>query len=73
LKHKWKALPDYVDGQKSVLVMADTSGSMYGQPMEVATGLAIYFAERNQSALHNKFMTFSRHPSFISLRDGSLC
>jgi hypothetical protein len=52
--------------------MADTSGSMYGRPMDAAIGLAIYFAERNKGDWHNLFMTFSERPKFIELREGTL-
>ena len=47
LEAQWKALPDYVQEGTNILVMADTSGSMYGRPMASALGLAVYFAERN--------------------------
>lgn len=66
---QWKALPNYVQAGQNVLVVADTSGSMYGRPMETSVGLAVYFAERNVGAYHNMFMTFSENPSIITLKD----
>jgi hypothetical protein len=72
LEAQWKALPNYVEGENNILVMADTSGSMYGRPMDAAIGLAIYFAERNKGDWHNLFMTFSERPKFIELREGTL-
>ena len=32
---QWKSLPNYVDGEHNILVMADVSGSMIGRPMEI--------------------------------------
>lgn len=69
---QWKALPNYIEGEQNILVMADTSGSMRGRPMASALGLAVYFAERNQGAWHNLFMTFSERPEFVQLDEGSL-
>lgn len=72
LEQQWKALPNYVDEGTEVLVMADTSGSMfYGdtRPMETSVGLAIYFAQRNESQYHNLYMTFSSEPHFIDISD----
>lgn len=69
---QWKALPNYVDGENNVVVMADTSGSMSGQPIASALGLAIYFAERNHGAYHNLFMTFESNPHWIELGENSL-
>lgn len=67
----WKGLDDYIKGVESnTIVIADTSGSMSGRPMATSVGLGIYFAERNQGAFHNKFMTFSSKPSWIDLKDG---
>lgn len=72
LEEQWKALPNYVEGENNVLVMADTSGSMAGRPLDTAVGLAIYFAERNKGAFRDVFMTFSSKPSFITLKGDTL-
>lgn len=59
IEAQWKALPSYVEPGTNAIVIADTSGSMTGRPMNSAIGLAIYFAERNVGAYHNLFMSFS--------------
>ena len=64
---QWRALPNYVEGENNIIVMADVSGSMSGRPMETSVGLAIYFAERNKGAFKNLYMTFTSHPSFIEV------
>lgn len=69
LELQWKNLPNYVK-EGNVMIMADTSGSMSGTPIEVALSLAVYYAERNTGPYHNKFMTFSERPSFVNLHDG---
>lgn len=72
-EEQWKALPDYLNGREfNAIVMADTSGSMEGNPLNVALSLAVYFAERNQGAYHNKFMTFSSKTSFVELKGDTL-
>jgi hypothetical protein len=67
---QWKALPNYVEGENNVLVMADVSGSMTwgnGRPIETSIGLATYFAQHNKGDYHNLYMTFTDRPHFISL------
>lgn len=67
---QWKALPDYLDEEANVIVMADVSGSMYSpnyQPISASLGLALYFCERNTGAYANKYMTFSEHPHFLTV------
>lgn len=63
----WKNLEDYTNG-KNALVVADVSGSMYGgygdvKPIEVSVALALYFAERNNGAFKDHFLTFSDRSS----------
>lgn len=72
LEEQWKALPNYVDGKKNVLMMCDTSGSMSGRPLNTSVGLGIYFAERNEGVFKNKIMTFSSKPSFVTLKGEKL-
>ena len=59
LEAQWRQLPNYVEPGTNALVIADTSGSMYGRPMATSVGLAVYFAERNSGPYHNMFMSFS--------------
>ena len=72
LEAQWDNLPDYVDGDVNAVVMADVSGSMSGRPMATSIGLAMYFAERNKGAYHNLFMTFSRHPKFVTVKGNTI-
>lgn len=72
LETQWKNLPDYVEKGSNVVVMADVSGSMYGRPMATSVGLALYFAERNEGAYHNLFMTFSGQPDFVEIEGKTL-
>lgn len=67
----WKNLLDYVDSDENVLCMVDVSGSMDGRPIEVSTGLGMYFAQKNRGAFHNLFMTFESNPRFVSLTEGA--
>lgn len=61
----WKNQKNFLKGNDTnVLVMADTSGSMYGMPLDNAIGLALYIAERNHGYFHDCFMTFSERPQF---------
>lgn len=70
LEVMWNNLKDWIQGTESnTIVVADTSGSMIGRPLAVSVSLGIYFAEKNTGEFHNKFMTFSSEPSWISLDD----
>lgn len=71
---QWKALPDYLDEEANVIVMADVSGSMYSpnyQPISASLGLALYFCERNTGIYHNKYMTFTDRPSFLTINENA--
>ena len=68
----WKALDNYV-GAENALAVVDGSGSMYWGgngylPAAVAQSLGIYFAERNQGAFHNHFITFSQNPQLVEVK-----
>lgn len=64
---QWKNLPNYIQSNQNVLVVADSSGSMVGNPMRAAFGLAMYFAERNTGIWKDYMMTFSSKPSLVKL------
>ena len=72
LEQQWKALPNYVEGENNIIVIADTSSSMNGRPMSTSLGLSIYFAERNKGIYANKFMTFSSKPHLVTLKGNTL-
>lgn len=67
----WKNLPNFVGTDENILCMVDVSGSMNGRPMEVSTGLGMYFAQRNTGAFHNLMLTFESKPAFVALREGA--
>ena len=66
-EEQWRALPNYIEGEHNIVVMADVSGSMVGRPMDTSIGLAIYFAERNKGPYANMYMTFTNNPHFITI------
>ena len=75
LEAQWNALPNYVDNDTNILIMADTSGSMNcceRLPLASAVGLAIYFAERNKGPFAGYFMTFSSSPSLVKVQGKTL-
>ena len=67
IEAQWKALPNYIEGENNILVMADVSGSMWGRPIETSIGLATYFAQHNKGDYHGLYMTFTDRPHFIDI------
>lgn len=67
----WANLPDYTMGKKAIVV-ADVSGSMSGDPMAVSVSLALYFAERNEGAFKDHFITFSGNPTLQKINGTTL-
>lgn len=69
--NQWNNMANFVPEGESAIVVADTSASMQGVPMQTSVGLALYFAERNIGEWQNKFITFSSEPSFISIPENA--
>lgn len=74
LEEMWKSLPDYTNGDTNTLVIRDGSGSMLvpvsktkTTALDIATSLAIYFAQHCKGEFHNKFMTFAATPNIIDI------
>ena len=68
----WNSLENYADSSNT-LVVVDGSGSMYCgcfqvTPAAVAESLGIYFAERNEGAFKNHFITFSANPRLVEIK-----
>jgi len=70
----WDNLTDYFNGAKlDALCMIDTSGSMSGTPINVATALGLYCAERNKGPWHNHYISFSSRPQLIETDGVDFC
>ena len=67
----WNAQENY-GGDENALAVIDGSGSMYSGsdpiPITVALSLGIYFAERNNGAFKNHFITFSENPQLVEIK-----
>lgn len=62
----WDNLKDYYDGKEEPgIAIVDTSGSMYGQPLEAAVSMGAYIAERGKGPFQNHFITFSNNPQLV--------
>jgi hypothetical protein len=74
LNEMWNNLPDYIGNKKeNSIAVVDTSGSMYGTPIEVAISLGLYMAERNKGKFHNHFITFSDYPVLQEIKGTTFC
>lgn len=62
----WENQKNWIS-ENSTLVVADTSASMGGLPIQVCLSLALYTAERLQEPWRNRFITFSEKASFVNL------
>lgn len=65
----WNNLPDFIgDREENSIAVVDVSGSMSGQPMQVAISIGLYLAERNKGHFHNHFLTFSESPQLVTVQ-----
>ena len=70
----WENLPDYIgdNDASNFMCVCDTSGSMtWGainpKPVDVATSLAMYFAERAKGPFYNHYISFASRPQLIEI------
>lgn len=63
LQAQWDALPEYVPQDNNTLAVVDVSGSMTGEPMNVAVALGLYLSERLDGPFKDTFVTFSTNPT----------
>ena len=70
----WNNLPNYFEKapDESSICVVDVSGSMSGEPMEVAIALGMYCADKCRGAFHNKFITFSGRPQLVEVKGDNL-
>lgn len=62
----WENLRDFYNGREERgLAIVDTSGSMYGQPIEAALGLGAYVAQYGKGPFKDHFITFSARPTLV--------
>jgi hypothetical protein len=73
LEASWKAIDRSVYNSRTIVVR-DGSGSMYHRrgdsPINIATSLALLFAEQLSGVYKNCFITFSSHPELVQVPDG---
>ena len=70
----WDNLTDYFAGSKlNALCMIDTSGSMHGTPINVATSLGLYCAEKAGGPFANHYISFSSRPQLIECEGVDFC
>lgn len=62
----WENLPDFFRGRElNGIAVVDTSGSMQGDPINVAISLGLYMAERAKGPFANHYISFSSRPQLI--------
>lgn len=70
----WDNLTDYFNGASlNALAVVDTSGSMSGTPINVATSLGLYCAEKAGGPFANHYISFSSRPQLIECEGVDFC
>lgn len=72
LVEQWKALPNYVSKDVRALAVVDTSASMRGLPLEVASSLGLYLSERITGEFHNSIVSFSQTARLFDMPQGDI-
>lgn len=69
----WDNLTDYIQGAAfDGIAVVDTSGSMWGTPIEVAISLGLYCAEKCSGPYKDKFITFSSKPQLVKITGNNI-
>jgi len=70
----WDNLADYFkNASLDAMAIVDTSGSMYGQPLDVAISLGMYCAEKAKGPFHGNYISFSRNAHLIEIEGADFC
>jgi len=66
LQKYWDNLKDFYNGRKeNAIAIVDTSGSMWGTPLEAAVSMGAYIADKSHGPFANHFITFSNRPQLV--------
>ena len=70
----WDNLADYFNGSSlNALAVVDTSSSMWGTPVYVATSLGMYCAEKAGGPFAGHYVSFSRNPRLVRVEGVDFC
>lgn len=74
LNKYWDNLTDYFKGASlNALCVIDTSGSMIGRPLEVATSLGLYCADKAKGPFQGHYISFSSKPQLVKIEGEDFC
>ena len=70
----WDNLTDYFNGASlDALAVVDTSSSMWGTPVYVATSLGMYCAEKAKGPFAGHYISFSQNPRLVKVEGIDFC
>ena len=70
----WDNLTDYFNGASlNALAVVDTSSSIWGTPVYVATSLGMYCAEKCNGPFAGHYVSFSRNPRLVKVEGVDFC
>lgn len=70
----WNNLANYFnDASLNALAVVDTSSSMWGTPVYVATSLGMYCAEKANGPFAGHYVSFSRNPRLVKVEGVDFC
>lgn len=74
LNKYWDNLTDYFkEASLNALCVIDTSGSMVGRPIEVATSLGLYCADKANGPFKDHYISFSSRPQLVKIKGEDFC